>query len=303
MDTPWSNATQCLIAAAIDEDLGEAGDITAALVDEPDQPVDASVVSRAAGVVCGLSLLATILSKFSQRLGADVRVVEGRESAATARDGDEIQPGETLARLRGPRAALLAAERTLLNFLCRMSGVATLTRRFVRAATAVAAGVKVYDTRKTIPGWRELEKYAVRVGGGHNHRSGLFDAILIKDNHLAGVPTGRLAATLFAMLNRSADLAQSPAFVEVEIDRLEQLAEVCKVVGVNVILLDNFSPADLRAAVRMRDELGLRGRVELEASGGVTLDNVGEVAASGVERMAVGALTHSAAALDVGLDF
>src|SRR5262249_22443141 len=152
-------------------------------------------------------------------------------------DGDLVRAGRIVAELQGPRAAVLACERTLLNFLCRMSGVATLTRRYVDAARAVSPTVQILDTRKTLPRSRDLDKYAVRCGRGENHRTGLFDAVLIKDNHLSGVPTERLAATLFEMLNRlPAPPAAAPSFVEVEVDSLDQLREVCKVVGVNIVL-------------------------------------------------------------------
>jgi len=181
-----------------------------------------------------------------------------------------------------------------------MSGVATMTHRFVEAVGRTHA--KIYDTRKTIPGFRMLDKFAVRCGGGHNHRTGLYDAILIKDNHIAGIPTQRLAHTVMAMLNGIERLPSEPAFVEVECDDLEQFAELLKVVGIDVILLDNFSLDHLREAVRLRDGAGLRGKVELEASGGVTLETVSDVANAGVERIAVGAITHSAPALDMGLD-
>ncbi len=185
------------------------------------------------------------------------------------------------------------------NFLSRMSGVATLTRHFVHAARQAHPGVQVLDTRKTIPGWRELDKYAVRAGGGLNHRFGLYDAVLIKDNHLAGIPTERLAAELTALLKR---IAGKPSFVEVEVDRLEQFDEVCRVGGIDIVLLDNFTLEAMRVAVARRDARGLRGRLALEASGGVTQATIGAIAATGVDRISVGEITHSAAALDIGLD-
>ncbi|MFH0979975.1 MAG: carboxylating nicotinate-nucleotide diphosphorylase [Planctomycetota bacterium] len=204
-----------------------------------------------------------------------------------------------LAILIGPNRSVLATERVLLNFLQRLCGVATLTRRYVDAVVGTTA--KIYDTRKTTPGWRLLEKYAVRCGGGHNHRMGLYDAVLLKDNHLAGIPVERLSYAVFDMLNRAADLSPVPKFVEVEADSLEQLEELFKVVGIHIILLDNFGLDDLRRAVARRDALGLKGRVELEASGGITLANAAEVARTGVDRISVGALTHSATAVDLSL--
>jgi nicotinate-nucleotide pyrophosphorylase (carboxylating) len=289
----WIESTIRLIETAFDEDVG-SGDISSKLLDEPHAETVARVVPRAAGVICGLALAPEICRVFSERLGEKAAWAAGEKA-----DGSRVQAGESVATLRGARAALLTLERTLLNFLGRMSGVATLTRRFVDAAQRANPNVRILDTRKTIPGWRELDKCAVHCGGGENHRLGLYDAVLIKDNHLAGIPTERLSATLFEMLNRRAD---SAALVEVEVEGLEQLAEVCKVVGIDVVLLDNFSPEQVRAAVANRDEQGLRGKMALEASGRITLENVAKIAATGVERISIGALTHSAASLDIGLD-
>lgn len=296
----WSQRTVRLVRLACAEDLGRRGDIT------PTRPggatrVAARLVPRADGVICGLALAPLICAVFGRRLNAALRFRPAKHAGRTCTDGQPVAPGQTVATLSGPRAAVLAVERTLLNFLGRLSGVATLTARFVAMARSENPDVKVLDTRKTIPGWRELDKYAVRCGGGQNHRFGLYDAVLIKDNHLAGVPTRRLAQTLTEMLAGVG--RRRPAFVEVEVDSLAQLAAVCKVPGVNVILLDNFAPTDLREAVAYRDRQGLRGRVALEASGRVTLENIAAIAASGVERISVGALTHSAASLDLGLDF
>jgi nicotinate-nucleotide pyrophosphorylase (carboxylating) len=217
-------------------------------------------------------------------------------------DGDPAPAGATVASVCGPRHAVLQMERTLLNFLGRMSGVATLTRRFVDTARAANPSVAILDTRKTLPGWRELDRYAVRCGGGVNHRQGLYDAVLIKDNHLAGTPLDQLAETVSRMAESARALQPAPRFVEVEVDGLEQLSEALRASGVDFILLDNFTTADLRAAVRMRGARGRRGQVGLEASGGVTLATVADIAATGVERISVGALTHSAVSLDLGLD-
>ncbi|MBU0640085.1 MAG: nicotinate-nucleotide diphosphorylase [Planctomycetes bacterium] len=328
----WSKHTRLLIESACEEDLGPVGDITSALLGEEGSPVTARVVPRHAGVICGLALAPAICETFAARLRLALAFAPATREVETFGDGDLVEADTCVATLRGPRPAVLAAERTLLNFLGRLSGVATLTRRYVDAAQRVNPSVHILDTRKTIPGWRELDKYAVRAGGGHNHRSGLFDAILIKDNHLAGVPTSRLAARLFELLNRcrglhtdaatppaekeegtshlpclasgdgSAAPAVKPAFVEVEIDDPAQLAQVCKVIGVDIVLLDNFSLEQMGAAVVYRDECGLRGKLALEASGGITLDNVADIAATGVDRISIGALTHSAPNLDIGLD-
>jgi nicotinate-nucleotide pyrophosphorylase (carboxylating) len=346
----WSATTISLIEAAYDEDLGATGDLTSALLSDPQTPVIARVVPRSAGIICGLALAPVICDVFARRLASSAAPVELAFTPAECDgrpivDGHPCVSGQTVATLAGPRFAVLAVERTLLNFLGRLSGVATLTARYVAAARAAHPAVQILDTRKTIPGWRELDKYAVHAGGGINHRFGLHDAVLIKDNHLAGVPLSRLAFALFEMLNRlgaarstcpaapvsvghSADEAPSPgrlpvlpastagpagvagvpsapapAFVEVEVDTLDQLGEVCKVVGVDVVLLDNFTPEQMRAAVRLRDSAGLRGKLALEASGGVHLGNIAEIAATGIDRIAIGALTHSAPALDIGLDF
>ena len=295
----WSEQTIALIHAACVEDLGDAGDITSALLPARTQAATARIAPREAGVICGLALIDAILAVFGTRLGQTVTFEPAQRGSVRWQDGDPVEPGDVVGTLRGPAAAVLAIERTLLNFLGRMSGVATHTRRHVDAARAGNPDVQVLDTRKTLPGWRELDKYAVRAGGGTNHRHGLYDAILIKDNHLAGVGVERLAGTLFDMLNRK---PPQTAFVEVEVDTLEQLREVCKIVGVDIVLLDNFPLDDLRRAVDLRDELGLRGKLALEASGGVTLDTIGDIAATGVDRISVGALTHAARWLDIGLD-
>lgn len=288
-----------LVRAAAEEDLGSRGDISSALLESADQPVVARVVPRQAGVICGLALGPAICAVFAERLESELHFTPADLGDRPGRDGDAVEPNVPVATLAGPKAAVLAVERTLLNFLGRMSGVATLTRQFVEAARRRNPSVQLLDTRKTLPGWRELDRYAVRCGGGTSHRSGLYDAVLIKDNHLAGVPAARLAATIFELLNR---LTVRPGFIAVEVDDLDQLRAVLTVVGVDIVLLDNFSPRELAQAVALRDAAGLRGKVLLEASGGVTLETVGEVAATGVDRISVGALTHSAASLDIGLD-
>ena len=295
----WSEQTIQLIQLACQEDLGRLGDVTSKLLDESDARVAGRVVPRQSGLICGLALGSQICEVFAQRLNQKLEFTAGAHADRQLEDGDQVKAGMCVATLRGPRSAVLTVERTLLNFLARMSGVATLTRSFVEAARKANPNVKILDTRKTIPGWRELDKYAVRCGGGSNHRAGLHDAILIKDNHLAGVPTPRLASAVFELLSRRTG---APSFVEVEVDDLEQLAEVCKVVGVDVVLLDNFTSDQMRAAVACRDEQGLRGKLELEASGGITLESVAEIAATGIDRISVGALTHSAPGLNIGLD-
>lgn len=251
------------------------------------------LVGREHGVLCGCPLVPTVLAAYDDRLA-----VEWSEAVV---DGYRIESrAKPLAVIRGPLRSVLAVERTLLNFLQHLSGVASLTRRFVDAIEGTNA--RVYDTRKTIPGFRALDKYAVRCGGACNHRMGLFDAILIKENHLAGVEPGRLAGVVFEMLNRASALDPAPLFVEVEAHGYDQFEALLTVVGIDVIMLDNFSLTDIERAVRRRDELGLRGKIALEASGGVTLEQVRALADTGVERIAVGALTHSAPALDLALE-
>lgn len=292
MDLTDSEQLRRLIDAARADDLG-AGDLTTRLLPHPDEPARFRLVARQRGVFAGCQVAAAVLSAYDDAL--EITWSHGVEDGAALRDS----PAE-LAAISGPLHHVLAAERVLLNFLQRLCGVATLTRSYVDAIAGT--GAAIYDTRKTLPGWRLLDKYAVRCGGGRNHRRGLFDAILIKDNHLAGIPPDRLAGAVFDMLNRAAGHAVQPTFVEVEADTLDQVDALLKVVGINVILLDNFELDDLRRAVALRDGLGLRDKVELEASGGISLRSVRDVAESGVERISVGAITHSAPAVDLALE-
>ena len=214
---------------------------------------------------------------------------------ASYRAGGTVQPD----LLRNPRSPRDTAERSALNTLQHLSGIATLTRRYADAIAGT--GVTVLDTRKTLPGLRLLDKYAVRCGGGYNHRVGLFDGLLVKDNHVAAVSVKDLQAHLSQVVARSR--AEDPArLIEIEVDTLEQLREVIKVEGVQVILLDNMDCPKMQLAVELRNKAGKKGQVEMEASGGVTLETLRPIAQTGVERIAVGALTHSAAALDIGLD-
>jgi len=281
-----------LISRCRDEDLGQHGDLTTALLAQ--ELADARktwlIRAREPGCLCGASLLPYLC----EHLASGVRA----EDVAT--DGTSLSETTYIARLIGPVAPMLSAERTILNLLQRLSGVATVTRSYVSAVASTSA--RIFDTRKTTPGLRDLERYAVRIGGGFNHRNSLCDAVLIKDNHLAGVPTTRLSQYVLDMLNRVPALPAQPSFIEVEVDSLDQFREILKIVGVNIILLDNFKLEDLRTAVQLRDRAGLATRVELEASGGITLADVADVAATGVDRIAIGALTHSAIALDIGLD-
>jgi nicotinate-nucleotide pyrophosphorylase (carboxylating) len=284
-----------LIELARDEDL-RGDDVTSRLMVPADAIGVGTLMQREVGVACGLPIVEMVCRAFDERLrvelipGFHLDVIEGRFSDAR----------ETpLLRLRGPMRSLLSAERLILNFLQRLSGVATHTHRFVRRVAGTQA--RIYDTRKTVPGMRLLDKYAVRCGGGFNHRVGLYDGLLIKDNHIAAVPLRELADYLSKVVatSRAEDASR---LVEVEVDRLDQMREVLKVDGVQVILLDNMDCPAMEQAVQLRDRAGRKGQVELEASGGVTLETARSIASTGVERIAVGAITHSAPALDIGLD-
>jgi nicotinate-nucleotide pyrophosphorylase (carboxylating) len=291
-------ACRRLVDMAWEEDLGpkqdpfleQPADITSQTLIPPDREGRAVFVARAAGVVAGLPALQLVFDTVHTPL---VKV------KPLVKDGDRVEPGQELASVSGLLEFILSGERIALNFLQHLSGVATLTRRFADAVAGL--NCKILDTRKTLPGWRVLEKYAVRCGGGHNHRMGLYDAILIKDNHLAilGVARDAFKEASRALLLRS-DVRPVP--VEIEVDSLEQLdwAMDCRP---GTILLDNMSPEQLRRAVQRRSELMKTPRVLLEASGGVTLETVRAIAETGVDRISVGALTHSAPALDVALDY
>jgi nicotinate-nucleotide pyrophosphorylase (carboxylating) len=217
-------------------------------------------------------------------------------TAFVAREGRTVEPGDEVARIEGPVRSLVAMERTALNFLQHLSGVATLTSKFVAAVGGTKA--VILDTRKTTPGWRDLEKYAVRCGGGRNHRFGLYDAVLIKDNHLAWLE--HLGDPIGTAITRARANAPPGTIVVAEVDTLEQLDRALEC-AVDIVLVDNFGPDGLAEAVRRRDARA--PGVLLEVSGRVTLATVGGLARTGVDRISVGALTHSAPALDIGLDF
>jgi nicotinate-nucleotide pyrophosphorylase (carboxylating) len=294
---PFPNASDLrgIIELAKQEDLGE-DDVTSRLLIAEDAIGVGTLLQKEVGIVCGLPIVEMVCRAYDERLrveqipGFHMEIIEGRFS------DQSVTP---LLRVRGPMRSLLSAERVILNFLQRMSGVATLTQRFARRVEGTAA--KIYDTRKTIPGHRLLDKYAVRCGGGFNHRVALYDALLVKDNHLAGRPLKELGAYLTPIVAKSR-AEDARRFVEVEVETLEQLREVLKVEGIDVILLDNMDCPRMQTAVEMRDKAGLKGKVALEASGGVTLETVRSIAVTGVERIAVGAITHSARALDIGLE-
>jgi nicotinate-nucleotide pyrophosphorylase (carboxylating) len=252
------------------------------------------MVAREPGVVAGLRALPVMVNEMRAAIDLDLQVT----------DGAEITAGAVLATLSGSARDLLTCERPMLNLVSRLSGIATHTHRHVERIRGTAA--RIYDTRKTTPGWRRLEKYAVRCGGGHNHRIGLFDAMLIKDNHLALAaekdlsPAGAVRRAREFVDQLDAQYIAKDLLIEVEIDRLDQLDEVLSAAP-DIVLLDNMAPAELRSAVVRRN--GVAAGIELEASGGVSLDTVRRIAETGVERISVGALTHSSRSLDIGLDW
>jgi len=264
-----------LAYAALAEDVGE-GDVTTDAIVDPDATGSALLFVKEPGVVCGLGMVEAVF----RALDAEVAV------EALTEEGALVESGTAVVRVSGSLRAILTGERTALNYLGRLSGIATLARRYVDEVDGT--GVAVLDTRKTTPGLRLLEKHAVAVGGGRNHRLALDDGVLIKDNHL------RSASSIAEVVERAR--AATPLPVEVECDTLDQVSEALAA-GVEALLLDNMSLDELRAAVALA-----KGRARLEASGGVTLENVRAIAATGVDEISVGALTHSARSLDVSLE-
>ncbi len=286
---------QQLVRLAIREDLGRGMDLTTIAVVPPGLPARANIVARQPGVAAGVQLLPWI----EQTLQANIQVELHID------DGAEFERGNCLATLIGDARDVLTCERTFLNFLGRLCGVASWTAEHARLIADLP--VRLYDTRKTTPGWRRLEKYAVACGGGKNHRLGLHDAILIKDNHLAchARVTGRLMSPSEAIRHARAFLAEQPdapndAIVEIEVDSLEQLDDALPA-NPDIVLLDNMTTDQLREAVARRDRVN--AGVQLEASGGVRLGTLRAIAETGVDRISVGALTHSAVNLDLGLDW
>jgi nicotinate-nucleotide pyrophosphorylase (carboxylating) len=270
---------EAAVTRALAEDLGRAGDVTSIATIPEHTPARAIVVARQAGVIAGLPLVAASFTKLAPEI----------EIAAHARDGAEVAIKTALMTVTGRARAVLAAERVALNFLGHLSGVATATHEFVRRVAGTRT--RICCTRKTTPGLRALEKYAVRCGGGFNHRFGLDDAILIKDNHIA------VAGGIRPVLERAKAAAGHLVKVEIEVDTLEQLREVLDVGLADAVLLDNMDAATMRKAVAM-----VGGAFALEASGGITLDTIAEVAKTGVDYASSGWITHSAPNLDVALD-
>ena len=269
---------QDLVSRALIEDLGRGGDLTSDATVAPDLAGTARLIAREPGISAGAEVAMAAFHTLDQAVAC----------VTSAEDGTAVSAGSELLVVAGPVRSILAAERTALNFLGRLCGIATLTGRFVAAVEGHATAIVC--TRKTTPGLRTLEKYAVRCGGGMNHRLGLDDAVLIKDNHLLA------AGGVKAAVERARAFAGHTVTVELEVDTLEQLEEALAL-GVDAVLLDNMSVDELRRAVKM-----VAGQAVTEASGGVTLDNVAEIAATGVDLISVGALTHSTRALDVSLE-
>lgn len=266
------------VRAALKEDLGRAGDITSAATIPADKSARAVIVARKPGVLAGLALAEAALRE------VDPSVL----FMAEKRDGERLAAGDVVARIDGLARAILAGERVALNFLTHLSGIATATAALV--AKVAHTSVKICDTRKTLPGLRAFEKYAVRCGGGMNHRFGLDDAILIKDNHIA------VAGSVAEAIRKAREFAGHLVKVEVEVDNLDQLAEAMTA-GPDAVLLDNMDTKTLREAVKL-----IAGRAITEASGGVTLETVGPIAETGVDYISSGWITHSAPALDLALD-
>jgi nicotinate-nucleotide pyrophosphorylase (carboxylating) len=272
-----------LIRMALKEDIGE-GDVTAAYFIPEDRMARAFLSVRHEGVVSGVSIAEKVFSEVDPTLEIQVLV----------EDGSRVSEGAVLMMIEGKARSILTAERTALNFLQRLSGIASVTARYVDAVRHTRA--RILDTRKTTPGYRALEKKAVMDGGGTNHRMGLYDRAMVKDNHLVADGDLESLQAAIRLLKSEKDYVE----VELEADRLDQVSEFLELESVDYILLDNMSPGDLRKAVRMREK---NPRIRLEASGGVNLQTVREIAETGVDFISVGALTHSAPALDIGLDF
>ena len=280
--TPPVTAVRKAVDRALDEDLTPLGDLSSAVLDH-DTEATAAFVAREAGRLSGTACATETFRAVDASIAVEWQLC----------DGDEVHPGATLGTVTGRLAPILTAERTALNFLGHLSGIATLTAQYVAAASA-AGSAKVWDTRKTTPGLRALEKAAVRAGGGRNHRGNLSDWVLLKDNHLAGLGISEA-------VRRCRD-AWPGRTVHVECDRLDQMVEAISA-GADAVLLDNMAPDLVRACVERADALAAGGRrALLEVSGGVTLDTIGDYSATGIDLISIGRLTNSAPVLDVGLD-
>ncbi|TWU59151.1 Nicotinate-nucleotide pyrophosphorylase [carboxylating] [Rubripirellula tenax] len=294
-DETMESDVRSLVRLSIAEDLRDAVDWTTVCLIDPDRRGGCQIVPRKAGICAGLATLGWIVDEFDADLSYETHL----------EDGQPLVPLQTIASIEGNVRDLLTAERTILNVLSRLCGIATMTKRYVEAIADTKS--RLYDTRKTTPGWRLIEKYAVRCGGGHSHRSGLHDGFLIKDNHLAlaGDASGPMLASeaakkAIAWRGGHVERMHAPSIVEIEVDSLDQFRDVLPI-GVDIILLDNFSLDQLAEAVAIRD--AAKSPVELEASGNVKIDTIAAIAATGVDRISSGALTHQATSLDLGFDW
>lgn len=279
---------QPLLTLALDEDIGP-GDLTTDVLIDSEAEAEGRLLACAGGVVAGLLFVGPILRRVDARLGFEPEV----------EDGAGVQTDRLLGRITGPIRPMLTAERTMLNFLQGLSGIATLTRKYIDAVAGT--GVVVLDTRKTTPGWRYLEKYAVRAGGGTNHRTGLHDGVIIKDNHLAVRAPNHVGETIAGLVHEARSRISPEIPIQVEVERLDYLEEVLASEP-DVVLLDNMTVQTCRDAVALRGRLFGDGGPALEASGGISLDNVRRFAETGVDRISIGALTHSAPILDISLE-
>lgn len=282
MESLTADEIRMAVKAALAEDIG-SGDVTTLATVPAEANARAKMIAREPLTVAGLAFAEAAFAELSSAL----------QLRRLIQDGQQAEPGATLMAVSGPARAILTGERVALNFVQRLSGVATLTARFVAAVRGTRA--QILDTRKTTPGWRRFEKYAVACGGGRNHRFGLFDLVLIKDNHLAAL-RGAKPNPIAAAVQRAREKCPSLQ-IEVEADTLEQVEQAVEA-GANIILVDNMSAPVLRSAVQI-----VRGRAKTEASGGVNLGTVRAIAETGVDFISVGALTHSAPAVDIALDF
>lgn len=294
-DQRLEDSVRSLVRLAIEEDLGDAMDWTTVCLVEPDRRGGCQIVPRQSGICAGLAMLPWIVDEFDADLSCDCLI----------EDGSSFQANQPLARLMGNVRDLLTSERTVLNVISRLCGIATMTRLYVDRIAGTTA--HLYDTRKTTPGWRLMEKYAVRCGGGRNHRSGLYDGFLIKDNHLAlagnaqtPLPAGEAARKAIRWRGAQVERMTAPRIVEVEVDSIDQLRDVLPE-RPDIVLLDNFSLDQLVESVALRNASA--ADVELEASGNVRIDTIALIAATGVDRISCGALTHQATSLDLGLDW
>jgi len=289
---PVNSSLLTLIRLAAEEDLSTPGDLTSLHAIPANSTSTAHIVARRPGTLSGTFLIPAILAQYSPAL----------TSETLTPDASRLTVNQPVAKIAGPTRALLSAERVLLNFLGHLSGIATATAKYVDAVSHVPKPPVICDTRKTTPGFRVLDKYAVRCGGGQNHRMGLYDGVMLKDNHLAALRDrlghGLTLAELTARLRKE---LPSGVMLWLEVDTLEQLADALPGGGADVILLDNFDPPRMREGVAMRDKQGKHPL--LEASGGITLDNITAVAETGVDRISIGALTHSAPVLDLSMEF